>query len=386
MYIYNAQIFPMDRPPVELGYVRIEGTKITEVSGGVPDNISADDYNAGGMLLFPGFIDAHSHIGLLGDGAGAEGDDINEDNDPVTPHLRAIDALCFTDGYFAEAVKAGITTCITGAGSANPVGGDFIAVKTYGRSADEMLIKRVAVKFALGENPKAAYAEKETSPVTRMSTAAIIREALFKAGRYMNDIESAVKNDESLPEFDIKSEALIPLLKNEIKAYFHCHRADDIMTAVRISKEFNLDYVLVHCTEGHLIADLLSEEKAAVFLGPVICGRSKPELSKLCTENAAVLHKNGVRIAVCTDHPELPVNYLTCSAAYCVKAGLPRLEALKAITVNPAEIAGISDRTGSVTAGKDADLILLNGDPLDIMTDVVMTIINGRIAYKAGQL
>jgi len=382
MYIYNAQIFPMDSMPIERGFVHVKNGKITKVSEGAPPAVSKDDIDAKGQLLFPGFIDCHSHIGLLGDGAGIESDDINEDSDPVTPHLRAIDGLNFTDGYFADAVRAGVTAVLTGCGSTNPIGGDFIAVKTAGRCADEMLIRKAAIKFALGENPKSAFADKESAPVTRMATAALIREALFKAKRYMDDIEKAVENDEGLPEFDIKNEALIPLLKREIKAHFHCHRADDIMTAVRIAKEFNLDYVLIHCTEGHIIADLLGEAHATAFVGPIISDRGKPELAKLTTANAAILYNSKVKVAICTDHPEVPVQYLALSAAYCAKAGLPRLEALKAITINAAQGIGIADRTGSITVGKDADLILLDGDPLDIMTDVTMTMIDGKIVHK----
>lgn len=382
MYIYNAQIFPMDTMPIERGYVRIEGKKIAEVSAGEPEKLSEEDINANGQLLFPGFIDSHSHIGLLGDGAGIESDDINEDSEPITPHLRAIDGLNFTDGYFADAVRAGVTAAVTGCGSTNPIGGDFIAVKTAGRCADEMLIRKVAIKFALGENPKSAFSDKDSAPVTRMATAALIREALFKAKRYMEDIEDAVENDEDLPEYDMKSQALIPLLKREIKAHFHCHRADDIMTAVRIAKEFQLDYVLIHCTEGHVVADLLGDANAAAFVGPIISDRGKPELAKLTTANAAILYNSKVKVAICTDHPEVPVQYLALSAAYCAKAGLPRIEALKAITITAAQCIGIADRTGSITVGKDADLILLDGDPLDIMTAVTMTMIDGEIVHK----
>lgn len=381
MYIYNAQIFPMDSTPIELGYIEINGKIISQISTGTPNKISEGDINANGMLLFPGFIDAHSHIGMLGDGIGAEGDDINEENDPITPHLRTIDGLSFTDGYFNDAIKAGVTTAVTGCGSANPIGGDMIAVKTHGSCADKMFIRQVGIKFALGENPKSTYSDKDSSPVTRMATAALIRESLFKAKRYMQDKEYAINNDEELPDYDMKSEALIPLLRQQVKAHFHCHRADDIMTAIRISKEFKLDYVLIHCTEGHLIADLLGKNESSAIVGPILCDRGKPELAKLTTANAGILNNNGVKIAICTDHPELPIQYLGTSAAYCVKAGLDRLEALKAITINPAVIAGIWDRVGSIAVGKDADMVVLNGDPLDIMTDVVMTIINGEIVY-----
>ncbi|MCD7730489.1 MAG: amidohydrolase [Oscillospiraceae bacterium] len=382
MYIYNAKIFPMDCPVIENGFVRAENGIIREVSAGNPKEITAGDFNAESGLLFPGFIDPHSHIGLIGDGMGAEGEDVNEDSDPITPHLRTIDGLNFTDNCFADAVKCGVTTAVTGVGSSNPIGGDFIAVKTHGRCADEMLIRRVGIKFALGENPKSSFSDKDSAPVTRMATAALIREALFKAGRYMHDKLDAEENGDSLPEYDIKSEALIPLLKREIKAHFHCHRADDIMTAVRIAKEFNLDYVLVHCTEGHIIADILGEEEASALIGPVICDRGKPELAELTTANAGILYKNGVHIAICTDHPEIPVQYLAASAAYCVKAGLPYEEALRALTVNPAKIIGIYDRVGSLTVGKDADMVVFDGNPLEIMTSVKATFIGGKACYR----
>ncbi len=385
MYIYNANIYPqsLGTTPIPRGFVRIENGKIAEVSEGTPTKISEGDIDLKGRRLYPGFIDAHTHMGLIGDGQGAEGEDVNEDSDPVTPHLRTIDGLCHNDGYFSDAVRAGVTCCVTGVGSSNPIGGDLIAIKTAGRSADEMLIKRVGIKFALGENPKSTFSDKDSAPVTRMATAAIIREALFKAERYMRDIESAEKSEEeSLPEFDMKSEALIPLLKGELKAHFHCHRADDILTAVRIAEEFSLDYLLIHCTEGHLAADILGEKGASAVVGPILCDRGKPELSRQTTANAGILFKNGVKTAVCTDHPEVPIQYLCTSAAYCAKAGLPREEAVRAITVNAAEAAGISDITGDIAVGLDADFAVTDGDPLEIMTNVKMTIIGGKVVYS----
>lgn len=384
MIIYNAEIHPSAKNAdiIQNGFVRIENGRIAEVGTGMPEKVSSADVNAGGSRLYAGFIDAHTHMGLIGDGLGAEGEDVNEDSDPVTPHLRTIDGLCYTDGYFADAVRAGITCCVTGVGSTNPVGGDLIAVKTTGRSPDEMLVRRVGIKFALGENPKATFSERDAAPITRMATAAIIREALLKAERYMRDKAEAEENGEAPPEFDMKSEALIPLLKREIKAHFHCHRADDILTAVRIADEFGLDYVLIHCTEGHIAADILGEKGAAAVVGPVICDRGKPELSRQSLKNAAILHKNGVKVAVCTDHPETPIQYLCASAAYCVKAGLERDEGIRAITSNAAEIAGISDITGDIAVGLDADFALLDGDPFDIMTNVKMTVIGGKVVFS----
>ena len=381
MLIYNAEIYPSGKERIPRGYVRIEDRKIAEVSSGVPENISEGDIDAAGLRLYPGFIDIHTHMGLIGDGQGAEGEDVNEDSDPVTPHLRTIDGLCHNDGYFSDAVKAGVTCVVTGVGSTNPIGGDLIAIKTSGRCADEMLVRRVGIKFALGENPKSTFSERDSAPITRMATAAIIREALLKAQRYAKDKSDAEENGDSLPEFDIKSEALIPLLKKEIKAHFHCHRADDILTAVRIAEEFDLDYVLIHCTEGHLIADILGEKKGTAVVGPVICDRGKPELSRQTTENAAVLHRNNVRTAVCTDHPEVPIQYLCTSAAYCIKAGLPYADALAGITSRAADIAGIGDVTGNIEAFLDADLVLTDGDPFEIMTNIKMTMITGKVVY-----
>lgn len=385
MYIYNAEIHTMEGDAPFLGYVGIENGKITAVGKGLPADISADSFDAGGKKLFPGFIDPHSHIGLIGDGMGVEGEDVNEDTDPVTPQLRTIDGINCFDRCFSDAVSCGVTTAVTGVGSSNPIGGDFIAIKTHGRFADEMLIRKVGIKFALGENPKSTFSDKDSAPVTRMATAAIIREALFKAKRYLEDKNEAIENDESLPEFDIKSEALIPLFEHKLKAHFHCHRADDIMTAVRIAKEFGLDYVLVHCTEGHKIADILGREQASALTGPIICDRGKPELAELTTANAGILAENGVNVAICTDHPEIPVQYLAASAAYCVKAGLAKEEALKALTINAAEIVGISDRVGSIKVGKDADFAIFDGDPLEIMTDCTAVFIDGKKIFEKNK-
>lgn len=382
MYIYNAEIHTMEGVKPFVGYVGFENGKITSVGEGEPADIHSDSFDAEGKKLFPGFIDPHSHIGLIGDGMGVEGEDVNEDTDPVTPQLRTIDGINCFDRCFSDAVSCGVTTAVTGVGSSNPIGGDFIAVKTHGRCADEMLIRKVGIKFALGENPKSTFSDKDSAPVTRMATAAIIREALFKAKRYLDDKNFANENDESLPEFDIKSEALIPLFEHKLKAHFHCHRADDIMTAVRISKEFGLDYVLIHCTEGHKIADILGREKASALTGPIICDRGKPELAELTTANAGVLAKNGVKVAICTDHPEIPVQYLAASAAYCVKAGLPKEEAMKALTINAAEIVGIADRVGSIKVGKDADFALFDGDPLEIMTNCSAVFIDGKKIFE----
>ncbi len=381
MYIYNARIMTMDGADISSGYVRIDGQKIAEVSAGMPCRISDSDIDAHGQLLMPGFIDIHTHMGFIGDGAGDEGIDVNEGSDPIMPQLRSEDGINFRDGYFADAAAAGVTSVITGVGSLNPIGGDMLAIKTAGRYLEEAIIRRAGIKFALGENPKSYYNDRDEAPQTRMATAALIREALEKAKRYMEQKEAA-EDFSDLPEYDIKSEALIPLLKGELKAHFHCHRADDILTAMRISREYSLTPLLVHCTEGHLIADILAEMHADAVIGPVICDRGKPELANASLENAAKLSAAGVKTAVCTDHPETPIGFLSASAAYCHKYGLPREEALRAITITAAELGGFSERAGSVTVGKDADLILLDGDPFDIMTNTILTMINGKIVYE----
>lgn len=385
MLIYNAHIFPADSDPIPNGFVEVTGSKICAVRCGSPEKVCDADIDAQGKTLLPGFIDIHTHMGFIGDGSGEEGIDVNEGSDPVTPHLRAVDGLNFRDGYFADAVKAGITSVVSGVGSLNPIGGDMIALKTSGRCLDDAFIRTVGIKFALGENPKSRYTDMDEAPQTRMATAALIREALYKAKRYMND-KQAAENDPELapPDYDIKSEALIPLLRGELKAHIHCHRADDILTALRLCDEFSLKPLLIHCTEGHLIADILAEKHAEAVVGPVISDRGKPELANLTTSNAAALDRAGVKLALCTDHPENPIGTLAVGAALCIKSGLPRGRALQALTLTAAELAMISDRTGSITVGKDADLIMLNGDPFNIFTETIMTMIGGKIVYSAA--
>jgi len=343
-------------------------------------NGGADIIDAGGKWLLPGFIDAHTHLGMYEDGLRNEGDDLNEVTDPCTPHLRAIDAINPMDRTFAEALAAGVTCVATGPGSANPVSGQFAVVKTRGGRIDRMVVKEPAsMKFALGENPKACYGERNQSPETRMATAAIIRENLRKAQKYGEKKNAAKsgKDDDDEPDFDIKLEALLPVLNKEIPAHIHAHRADDIFTAVRICGEFDINYVVVHCTEGHLVADELAEAGARAIVGPILCDRSKPELKNLELKNAKTLRDAGVLFALTTDHPVTPLQYLPYCAALAVKGGLDFYGALKAITINPAVILGIDDRVGSIETGKHADLVLYEGNPLEIMSRVEAVIVNG---------
>ena len=382
MTIYNVKIHTMnkERQVIENGYVSFENGVITEIGEGTP-KINDKNYDGRGCDLYPGFIDAHTHLGLTTNGVGVESEDFNEESDPTASQLRIADGINPMDTSFQKALNSGITTAVVSPGSMNPVAGDIVAVKTIGKRIDKMIIKTVGMKFSMGENPKMTYMNRDESPCTRMAVASLIREALFKAKRYMQDKENAEDSDD-LPDFDIKSEALIPLLKREIKAHFHCHRADDIFTAIRIAKEFDLDYTLVHCTDGHLIADELKEENATAIVGPIICDPCKPELANITPKNAGILNNAGVKTAICTDHSEVPIEYLPISVGIAVKNGLDMQSALESVTINAAEIAGIEDKVGSIDIGKDADFVLFDSNPFEIMSNPKTVVINGIIWRK----
>lgn len=380
MIIKNAHIVTMEDREFENGYISFENGKITALGDMSELTESESAYDAKGAYVIPGMIDAHSHIGVFDDSLAFEGDDGNEDTDPVTPHLSAIDAVYADDICFKEAIEDGVTCVVTGPGSANPIGGMMVALKTAGKYADEMIVKSpVAMKMAFGENPKSVYHGKSQAPSTRMATAAVIREALLKAKRYNEDIEKA-EDDEDYdpPDFDMKCEALLPVIRGELPVHFHAHRTDDIATAIRIAKEFNLKYQIVHCTEGHLMADKLAKENVQAFLGPILCSRTKPELKNLTPSAPAMLEKANVPVAIITDHPEIPQQYLRLCAIMAVKYGMSRKEALKSITKNPATLCGINDKVGSLAVGKDADIVVLDGDPLDIMSEVKAVFVNGE--------
>ena len=368
MLIQNGIVHPMDAPVIARGFVAFEGGKITAVGPmeALPAGCSGPVLDAEGGHILPGFVDAHCHLGLFGNALGFEADDGNESTDPCTPHLRALDAVNPQDRCFQEARAGGITCVLTGPGSANPIAGQFLALKTSGRWVDEMVLRApAAMKFALGENPKGVYNERKETPITRMATAAIIREALAKAVEYRDkQAKSEEDPDSEIPDYDAKLEALLPVLRRELPAHFHAHRADDIATAVRISREFGLDYVIVHGTEGYLVADLLAAEGARVITGPCLTDRSKPELVGQTLENPVLLARAGVKVAICTDHPETPIQYLPLCAAMAVRAGMDPEEALAAITCNAADIGGIGKRVGTLTPGKDADIVVTQGHPL----------------------
>ncbi|MCD8094720.1 MAG: amidohydrolase [Ruminococcus sp.] len=378
MKIYNAKIYTLNelRQVIENGWVEIKNGKITAVSEG-ETAAESGDIDAKGFALYPGFIDAHTHLGLTTNGVGIESEDFNEESQPCSAQLRVMDAVNPFDESFKKAREVGITSVLISPGSMNPVAGDIIAVSTLGKRIDDMIYRRAGIKFALGENPKMTYLNRDETPCTRMATAAIIREALAKAKRYMSDKEHSSADDE-MPETDLKSEALMPLLNGKIKAHFHCHRADDIFTAIRISKEFSLDCVLIHCTDGHLIADELAKENVTAVIGPIICDACKPELLNITPKNAAVLSESGVKICICTDHSETPIEYLPITVGIAMKHGLSFEAALEAVTINAAEAGGIDDIAGSVEVGKRADLCVFDGSPFEIMSDPKLVIIGGK--------
>lgn len=384
LLIKNAYIYTMTGDIIEGGSILIDNGKIVEIGKAIVAPLDSEVIDVEGRMVTPGFIDAHCHLGMWEDGMGFEGDDGNEWVDPVTPQLRAIDGLNPMDVTIREACMGGVTTAVTGPGSANVVGGQFVAIKTHGKRIDDMIVKEpVAMKIAFGENPKRVYESQKKSPITRMATAAILRETLFKAKDYLEKKEKGLEDPSKMPDFDMGMEAMAKVIRKEIPLKAHAHRADDILTAIRIAKEFDVDITLDHCTEGHLIADILAEEGRSAIVGPSLTDRSKIELRNQTFDTPRILHEAGVKIAIMTDSPVIPEQYLSLCAGLAAKSGLDEMEALKAITINPAEIVGIADRVGSIEVGKDADIVIFDGNPLkDIDSKTYMTIIDGEIVYR----
>ncbi len=372
--VVNARILTMSSGIIEKGDILIEDHKIIEISEKIELPSEIEIYDADGKTVMPGLIDAHTHLGVDEEGLGWEGEDFNEIDNPITPHLRAVDAVNPFDKGIISARENGITTVMTSPGSANILGGEAAAIKTDGRIIDQMIVRApVGIKAALGENPKKVYSERKKSPVTRMGIAAMLRQSLMEAEDYLlekNEAKSAFKRN-------LKNESLIKLLNKEIPLKAHVHRADDIMTAIRIAREFDLDLTLEHCTEGHLVAEEIAEAGFSAAVGPSLTGRVKVELDEMDFKTAGILAEAGVKIALISDHPVTPVKNLLLYAALAVRSGLNQEEALKAVTINPAEMLKISDRVGSLEEAKDADLIVLNGDPLAFDTSVEKVMING---------
>lgn len=376
----NGTVYAMDEAGVFVGDVKYDQGKIVAVG----KDLTADGcevIDCTGKNIYPGFIDGHSHLGMQESSIRFEGDDVNEMSDPVTPHVRAIDALNPMDETIHNAACGGVTTVCSGPGSANVIGGTFAIWKTNGHVIDKMVINPMAaMKCAFGENPKRVYSDNKIK--TRMQTAAYLRETLMKTKEYMAKKALAGGDISKQPAYDMKLEAMIPVLEKKIPLKTHAHRADDILTALRIAREFDVLMTLDHCTEGHLIVDEVKASGFPAFVGPSLTDKSKFELKNLTFATAGILNKAGVKIALITDAPVIPQEYLPLCAGLACKKGLDEMEALKAITINPAEILGIADRVGSLTVGKDADIVVSDGNIFNTLTNVNYTFINGEMVYQ----
>ena len=376
--IRNGQIHDGIHKAAKKADILIDGGKIVKIGQKLPVPKGTEELDATGKMVYPGFVEAHGHIGLDNYGMGIEGHDYNESNDSVTPQMRAIDGIQPADFGLREAAAAGVTTIGTGPGSANVLGGTFVAIKTVGVRVDDMVVKNpVAMKCAFGENPKRVHKGKSVD--TRMGNAAKLREALTKAREYLKKKEAAEADDSKKePTFDFKCESLIPVLKKEIPLKAHAHQLNDMFTAIRIAKEFDVDLTLEHCTEGHLAPELLAAEGYPMAVGPTFGSATKIELRRKTWETPGILDKAGCKVSIITDSPVIPQKYLPLCAGLAVKAGMDPFHALQAITINPAKHLGIADRVGSIEAGKDADLVITNGNPFTPETTVLYVFINGN--------
>lgn len=385
LVLKNGNVMTMAGPAF-VGDVAIENGKIVAVGQSLSYS-DAEVRDVTGMTVMPGIVDPHCHIGMWEDAMGFEGADGNECTNPITPELRAIDAINPYDRCFEEAAAGGVTTCVTGPGSANVIGGQFVAIKTYGDSVEDMVLRfPVAVKAAFGENPKRVYNGKNQTPSTRMATAALMRKALVEAQEYNEKLEKGKADPEKMPERNLGKEILARVIRRELPMKIHAHRADDILTAIRICREFKLRYTLDHCTEGYLITDklkeALSEDCEGIIVGPLLTDRSKIELKNLSFKAPKVLEQAGIEYAMMTDHPVTPEQYLPICTAVAVREGASEEGALKAITINAAKITGIADRVGSIEVGKDADIAVFSGHPFDFRSRCVLTLVNGKVAHE----
>jgi imidazolonepropionase-like amidohydrolase len=378
--IVRGRVVPIVGEPIERGIVLVDGGRIVAVGGmdlDIPPGYKV--VPADRQHVLPGFVDAHTHLGVAEEAEGWAGEDMNEMTDPNTAHVRAIDGINPADLGFRDAIAGGVLAVNVNPGSANPIGGQTVAVKCWGRTVDEMVLRSPSgVKSALGENPKRVYGTRQQMPGSRLGTAAVIREGFVKAESYRAQLASSDKPVDR----DLRSEALARVLDGEIPWRQHSHRADDIATGLRIADEFGYRLVIDHGTEAHLIADVIAERGVPVVIGPLISARVKVELRNLSMANPGILAAAGVTIAITTDHPFLPIHYLTHQVALAVRDGLDRTTALESITINPARIAGIDDRVGSLEPGKHADFCIWTGDPLDPMSRVDRAFIEGRQVYE----
>ncbi len=377
----GGRVVPIDGPVVDGGTVLVRAGRIEAVGAGVAVPDGAEVVDCAGRWVLPGFLDAHVHLGVHEEGEGRDGNDTGELTDPSTPQVRALDAVNPADVGFADALAAGVLAVNVNPGSGNAIGGQTVALRCWGRTVEEMLLRAPSgMKSALGENPKRTYGDKGRLPSTRLGTAAVIRAALAAAADY--DAKRRLDDEGRRPDRDLGLEALAMVLRREIPWRQHCHRADDIATALRLAKEFGYDLVLDHGTEAHLLADVIAERGVPVLIGPLMTSRSKVELRQRSLRNPGLLAAAGVEISIVTDHPVVPVNFLVLQAILAVKEGLDPEVALRSLTLHPARVMGVLDRLGSLTAGKDADIVVWSGDPLDIRSRVLAAWVAGRLAFR----
>lgn len=380
LLIKNGKILTMAGVSFESGCILINEGKIVKVSEEISEKECGDSevIDAAGLLVMPGLIEAHCHIGITEEKKGFEGDDCNEMVEPVTPYIRAIDGINPMDSAFHNAVCSGITSVMVGPGSSNVVGGQFAFIKTDGRNIENMtVLAPAAMKIAFGENPKTNYNDMEKMPTTRMSIAGMLREELFKAVQYKREKD---KNKEDfVPDF--RKECWLPVLNGEIPLKAHAHRTDDILTAIRIANEYGLKLTLDHCTEGHLVADEIKESGFPAIVGPSLASRNKIEVQNMDFKTAGILSKKGIKVAITTDHPVTRIQYLPICAGFAAKEGLGIEEGLKSITINAAEICNVSNWVGSISEGKDADIAIFDGNPMETFTNCIYTIIDGRVIH-----
>lgn len=375
--LINGNIITMENKNYNKGKILIENGIIKDVGSELEIPDQAEIIDAKGKVILPGLIDGHTHLGIGEEDIGWAGQDYNEKTDPLTTNISALDAINPLESGFEDAYLNGITTVMVAPGSSNVIGGKSVVLKTYGNVVDKMIIKKSAgLKAALGENPKSAYGDNNKEPKTRMAIAGLLRRALNDAKNYIRKKEEKINNNEFM-EIDLNMEPLIEVLEKEAPLRIHAHRADDIITALRIAEEYNINIIIEHCTEGHLVAKEIAEADVPVMVGPSFGGRSKVELKNKSFKTAGILAEAGVKVAIVSDHSVTPTQFLPLYAALSIKAGMDREEALKAITINPAKIMGIDDKVGSIKKGKDADLVVFDGDPLRVMTTINSVFING---------
>jgi len=377
--ITNAKIYTVTNGVIEQGSILMVNGKIAALGPTIDIPAEAQIVDAKGAIVTPGLIDEHTHVGGWEEGLGWEGADFNESTSPVTPHVSILDGINPADVGFADARKGGVTTVQTMPGSSNIIGGLMLAMKTSGTIVDKMVLKYpTGMKAALGENPKNTFGSKGKAPTTRMGAAALLREALLSAQQYVAKRERGDKDW----KFDAKLENMAKVIRREIPLRIHAHRADDILTAIRIGQEFNIDFTIEHCTEGHLIAEEIVKHNVPVCVGPAVWRRAKVETKNISPTTAGVIARAGGKVAIITDHNIVPQHYFRIAVGLCIREGMPEEEALRAVTITPAEIIGVADRVGSLEVGKDADVVMWSGDPFEPLTHCLMTVIDGEIVYK----